>query len=67
MTIDDLNEMTREDLIVIDHALIMLARIERRDTNNTEQTDKATRALNRIAVRYSLVPEDEYMGEVAQS
>jgi hypothetical protein len=58
MTINELNELTRTDLITIDHALIMLGRWEYRETKNTKNADKAMNALNRIAVRYSLVPAD---------
>lgn len=58
MTITELNEMTRADLITMDNALIMLARIEHRWTGDTAQADVATRALNRIAVRYGLVSEE---------
>jgi hypothetical protein len=56
MTINELNELTRTDLIAIDDALIMLGRWEHRETKNTKNADKAVNALNRIAVRYSLVP-----------
>jgi hypothetical protein len=56
MTINELNELTRIDLIAIDDALIMLAKWEQLANKNTQNADKATKALNRIAVRYSLVP-----------
>jgi hypothetical protein len=56
MTINELNELTRTDLIAIDEALIMFARLEMVAKKNTKNADKATKALNRIAVRYNLVP-----------
>lgn len=67
MTINELNELTRDDLIVLDHVLIMLARYEHKETGNTVQADKATKAMARIAVRYGLVSQDGYMAEVAAS
>ena len=65
MNINDLNELTRDDLIALDNALIMLARYEHAATKNTTISDKAIRSINRIAVRYGLVPADGYAAEVA--
>jgi hypothetical protein len=59
MTLNDLNEMTRDDLIAIDNALISLARFEHKETKNTVQADRATKALNRIAIRYNLASEED--------
>jgi hypothetical protein len=67
MTINELNELTRTDLIAIDEALIMLARWEMLANKNTHFADKATKALNRIAVRYSLVPADGTARQAANS
>jgi hypothetical protein len=58
MTFTELNEMTRDDLMAIDFALIALARFEHKDTKNTVHADRATKALNRIAVRYGLAVEE---------
>ena len=66
MTIAELNEMTRDDLCAIEDVLIALAKIEHRETGDTRKADKASRALSRIAVRYSLVPADGYSAEVAR-
>jgi len=66
MTISELNELTREDLIAIDNALIMLARYEHAATKNTSAADAATKALHRIAVRYSLVSTNGDSAEVAR-
>lgn len=63
-TFTDLMELTRDDLIEIDNALIMLARQEHKETGNTVQADKATKALNRIAVRMNLVPQDGFATEL---
>lgn len=54
MTITELNEMTRDDLMAINFALIALARFEHKETRNTVHADRATKALNRVAVRYAL-------------
>jgi phosphoglycolate phosphatase-like HAD superfamily hydrolase len=54
MTITELMDQTRDDLIAIDDALIALAVMEHRATGNTVRADKATKALNRIAVRFGL-------------
>ena len=67
MTINELNELTRTDLIAIDEALIMLGRWEHLANKNTHFADKGTKALNRIAVRYSLVPADGDAAAVANS
>jgi hypothetical protein len=67
MNINELNELTRTDLIAIDEALIMLARYESLANKNTYFTDKGTKALNRIAVRYSLVSADGDAAAVANS
>lgn len=61
MTIDELNELTREDLIILDRALIVLARYEHNHTKNTIHADRATKILNRIAVRYGLVSPPTYV------
>jgi uncharacterized membrane protein len=52
-----LNEMTREDLITIDNALVMLARYEYEATHDTKQANQATHAINRIARRLNLISE----------
>lgn len=67
MTINELNELTRDDLIAIDNALIVLARHEHAATKNTAHADQATKALNRIAVRYGLVPVDGYAAALANA
>ena len=58
MTFTELNEMTRDDLMAIDFALMALAKFEHKDTKNTVHADRATKALNRIAVRYGLAVEE---------
>jgi hypothetical protein len=67
MTMNDLNELTREDLIMIDTALMILSRAEHKFNGTTWECDKATRALNRIAVRHGLVPVDGYAAQLAAS
>jgi hypothetical protein len=65
MNINDLNELTRNDLIKIDTALILLARHEHARTGNTVSADIATKAMNRIAVRYGLAVDEGYPDELA--
>jgi len=58
MTITELVEETRDDLMAINFALIALARFENKETGNTVHADRATKAINRMAVRYGLADKE---------
>lgn len=57
MNLTELNELTRDDLVLIDDMLLALAKYEHAATGNTTRADLCTRAINRIAARYGLVEE----------
>jgi len=59
MTITQLVDETRDDLMAMNFALIALARFEHKETGNTVHADRATKALNRIAIRYGLAESED--------
>ena len=62
-----LNDFTRDDLIIIDAALAGLYGMESRETGYTVYSDQAAMAVRRIARRHGLAPIDAHEVNPADS